>query len=97
MLIFQNHTFNFNKMISATLLLIGKILLMLLIIGGMVMILLGIGHLFHTDDLNTSEDDLTLKDEVESSEEVVGEKSVFFNFIVRRTENNENPKQDNPS
>lgn len=74
-------------MISATLLLIGKILLMLLIIGGMVMILLGIGHIFNTDDLNTSEDDLRLRDEVENSEDVVGEKSVFYNFIVRHTEN----------
>lgn len=70
-------------MISATFLLIGKILLMLLIIGGMVMILMGIGHLFHNDDLNTSDDDLKLRDEVEHSENVVGEKSVFYNFLVR--------------
>ena len=56
---------------------------MLLIIGGMVMILMGIGHLFHNDDLNTQEDDLLLRNEVEESEDVVGEKSVFFNFIYR--------------
>lgn len=71
-------------MISATALLIGKILLMLLIIGGMVIILLGIGHLFHTDDLNTTEEDLQLRNEIENSEDVVGEKSVFYNFIVKR-------------
>lgn len=73
-------------MISASLLLIGKILLMLLIIGGMVMVLMGIGHLFHTDNLNTTEDDCMLKDEVENSEDVVGERSVFYDFIVRRSE-----------
>lgn len=73
-------------MISATALLIGKILLMLLIIGGMVMVLLSIGHLFHNDDLNTSEDDLLLKDEVDHSEDVVGEKSVFYNFLVKPRE-----------
>lgn len=73
-------------MISATLLLVGKIVLMLLIIGAMVMILMGIGHLFHNDDLNTSEDDLMLRDELESSEDVVGEKSVFYNFIVKHDE-----------
>ena len=73
-------------MISASLLLIGKILLMLLIIGGMVMVLMGIGHLFHTDNLNTTEDDSILKEEVENSEDVVGERSVFYDFIVRRSE-----------
>lgn len=69
-------------MISATFLLIGKIVLMLLIIGGMVMILMSISHLFHHDDLNTSDDDLKLKDEVENKDEVVGEKSVFYNFLI---------------
>ena len=73
-------------MISATLLLLGKILLMLLIIGAMVMVLMGIGHLFHNDDLNSLEDDLLLKDEVEHEKNVVGEKSVFYNFLVRPTE-----------
>lgn len=77
-------------MITATALLIGKILLMLLIIGGMVMILMGIGHLFHTDDLNTTEDDLLLKNEVDTTEDVVGEKSVFYNFLVKA----EKPKKD---
>lgn len=61
---------------------------MLLIIGGMVVILLSIGHLFHNDDLNTSEDDLLLRDEVENSKDVVSEKSVFYNFIVKHTEEN---------
>lgn len=73
-------------MISASLLLIGKVLLMLLIIGGMVMVLLGIGHLFHNDDLNSTEDDMRLKDQVDNYEDVVGEKSVFYNFIVRHPE-----------
>ena len=82
-------------MISATLLLLGKILLMLLIIGGMVMILMGIGHLFHNDDLNTSEDDLMLRDEVENSEDVVGEKSVFYNFIVKHAENEKEDRSKN--
>lgn len=61
---------------------------MLLIIGGMVVILLSIGHLFHNDDLNTSEDDLLLRDEVENRKDVVSEKSVFYNFIVKHTEEN---------
>lgn len=71
-------------MITATALLIGKIVLMMLIIGAMVIILLGIGHLFHNDDLNTSDDDLRLRDEIEHRENVVGEKSVFYNFLVNR-------------
>lgn len=70
-------------MISATFLFIGKIILMLLIIGGMVMILMSIGHIFHADDLNTSDDDLRLRDEVEKEKNVVGEKSVFYNFLVK--------------
>lgn len=83
-------------MISATALLIGKILLMMLIIGGMVMVLMGIGHLFHTDDLNSKEDDLLLRDEVDNKEDVVGQKSVFYNFLVKqpekdRPDNNQNP------
>ena len=78
-------------MISASAILIGKILLMMLIIGGMVMILMGIGHLFHTDDLNSSEDDLRLRDEVDHNEDVVGEKSVFYNFLVK----NDKDKRDN--
>lgn len=79
-------------MIAATLILIGKILLMLLIIGGMVMILLGIGHLFHNDDLNTKEDDLMLRNEVEHQEDVVGEKSVFYNFIMKHAEKEDENK-----
>lgn len=74
-------------MITATAILIGKILLMLLIIGGMVMILLSVGHLFHNDDLNSREDDLMLRDEVENKEDVVGTKSVFYNFLVNKEEN----------
>lgn len=70
-------------MINATILLIGKILLMMLIIGGMVMILMSIGHLFRHDDLNTSDDDLRLRDEIDNEENVVGEKSVFYNFLVK--------------
>lgn len=76
-------------MITATAILIGKIVLMILLIGAMVMILLGIGHLFHNDDLNTREDDLTLRDELDSSEDVVGKKSVFYNFLVKA----EKPKE----
>ena len=82
-------------MITATLILIGKILLMLVIIGGMIMVLMGIGHLFHNDDLNTSEDDLLLKDEVESSENVVGEKSVFYNFIMRPSNQDHDKRENN--
>lgn len=74
-------------MITATALLVGKILLMVLLIGGMVMILLSIGHLFHNDDLNTLEDDMRLRQEIDKSEEVVGEKSVFYNFLVKTEEN----------
>ena len=75
-------------MIIATAILIGKIILMLLLIGAMVMILLGIGHLFHNDDLNTSDDDILLRDEIDEKEEVVGRKSVFYNFLVK----NEKPE-----
>lgn len=71
------------NMISATALFIGKLILMLLIIGGMVVILMGIGHLFHVDDLNSAEDDLRLKDDLEKKETVVSDKSVFYNFLVR--------------
>lgn len=70
-------------MISATAILIGKIVLMGLIIGAMVGILLGISHIFRNDDLNTIEDDLRLRDEVENEENVVGEKSAFYNFLVK--------------
>ena len=70
-------------MITTTAILIGKIALMMLIIGAMVMILMGIGHIFHNDDLNTSEDDVLLRNEVDNSEDVVGEKSVFYNFLVK--------------
>lgn len=85
-------------MIGATALFIGKILLMILIIGAMVVILLGIGYLFHTDDFNTSDDDLILKDEVEHEENVVGEKSVFYNFLVRseKPEKNKNNTENEP-
>ena len=76
-------------MITATALLIGKILLMMLIIGAMVVILLGIGHLFHNDDLNTSDDDLRLRQEIDEHEEVVGEKSVFYNFLVKTNKERE--------
>lgn len=68
---------------------------MLLIIGGMVVILMGIGHLFRNDDLNTSDDDLRLKDEVEKEQDVIGEKSVFYNFLVR-SEKERNPRKRNP-
>ncbi|MCH5217135.1 MAG: hypothetical protein J1F07_01055 [Muribaculaceae bacterium] len=82
-------------MITTTALFIGKLLLMLLIIGGMVMVLMGIGHLFHTDDLNTSDDDLRLRDEVDNEENVVGEKSVFYNFLVtRRDEDRQKDRTD---
>ena len=70
-------------MITATAIFIGKIVLMILLIGAMVIILLGIGHLFHNDDLNTSDDDILLRDEIDEKEDVVGKKSVFYNFLVR--------------
>lgn len=82
-------------MISATVILIGKALLILLILGAMVMILMGIGHLFHIDDLNTSSDDLMLRDEVENSEDVVGSKSVFYNFITRKVNDDEKETRNN--
>lgn len=74
-------------MISTAFILIGKILLMFLIIGGMIMILMGIGHLFRNDDLNTSEDDIQLRNDVEKGEDVVSEKSVFYNFLVKEQKN----------
>ena len=69
-------------MITASFILIGKIILLIVIIGAMVMILLGITHLFHNDDLNSKEEDLILRDELEKSEDVVSEKSVFYNFLI---------------
>lgn len=80
-------------MITATAILIGKIVLLVLIIGAMVMILLGIGHIFHTDDLNTSEEDLLLRNEIDNREEVVGKKSVFYNFLVKAEKQEEKNKK----
>ena len=60
---------------------------MLLIIGAMVVILLGIGYLLHTDELNSSEDDRMLQDDLNKKEDVVSEKSVFYNFLVRSEKN----------
>lgn len=51
------------------------------------MILMGIGHLFRNDDLNTSEDDIQLRNDVEKGEDVVSEKSVFYNFLVKEQKN----------
>lgn len=79
-------------MISATALLIGKIVLVVLILGGMIMILLGISHIFHRDDLNTEEDDLQLKEDLENKENVVSEKSVFYNFLVK-SEKGKHPEE----
>lgn len=75
-------------MISATLIFLGKVILMLLIIGAMIMILMGIGHLFRIDDLNSKEDDLKLKDDLDKDETVVSEKSVFYNFLVHHEKGN---------
>ena len=79
-------------MITATAIFIGKILVMMLLIGAMVVILMGIGHIFHHDDLNTSDDDLMLKSDLDNKEDVVSEKSVFYNFLVR----SEKPKNRKP-
>lgn len=57
------------------------------------MILMGIGHLFHNDDLNSNEDDLLLRDDVENREDVVSNKSVFYNFLVKPDKGNKPPKQ----
>lgn len=72
-------------MITATTILIGKILVMIILVGAMIMLLLGIGHLFKNDDLNTKEDDLKLKNDVDENENVISEKSVFYNFLVKVT------------
>lgn len=73
-------------MITSVFIIIGKILLMFILLGGMIMVLLSIGHLFHNDDLNSFEDDHQLRDDVENSREVVSNKSVFYNFLVRDIE-----------
>lgn len=49
----------------------------------MVLLLFGIGHIFHSDDLNTVDDDRALKDELKKKENVIGEKSIFSNFLVK--------------
>lgn len=69
-------------MISASFIVVGKIIIGLIMIGAMVMILMSIGHLFHNDDFNTLDDDKALREDVEKKEDVVSEKSVFFNFLV---------------
>lgn len=65
--------------------LIGKILLVLVILGAMVFILLGISHIFKNDDLNTTEDDDLLRKDIEEDENVISNKSVFYNFLVKTT------------
>lgn len=72
-------------MITGTAILIGKILLMVILLGAMIFILLGIGHLFHHDDMNTLEETDLLKHDVEEKENVISEKSVFYNFLVKVT------------
>ena len=64
---------------------------MILLIGAMVVILLGISHIFHNDDMNTLEDTNILKHDVEDKENVISEKSVFYNFLVNSDKN----KKDN--
>lgn len=76
-------------MISASFIVVGKVIIGLVMIGAMVMILMSIGHLFHHDDLNTFDDDNALREDVEKKENVVSEKSVFFNFLV----DNDNSKK----
>lgn len=78
-------------MITSTFLFIGKIVLILLLIGGMVMILMSIGHIFHTDDLNSTEDDLRLREDIDNSEDVMSEKSVFFNFLPSQDRDEKSP------
>lgn len=75
-------------MITATAILLGKIIVMILLIGAMVIVLLGIGHLFHHDDLNTTEDTDMLKHDVDRKENVISEKSVFYNFLIKEREDN---------
>lgn len=79
-------------MIAATVTLIGKFLLILVLLGGVVVTLLAIGHLLHTDDLNTLEDDKKLKEEVDNEETVVGDKSVFYRFLVKDNREEEKNK-----
>ena len=72
-------------MIIATAILIGKIIVIFLLIGAMIVLLLGIGHLFHNEDFNSVDDDNILKQDVEEKENVISEKSVFYNFLVKVT------------
>ena len=78
-------------MISATFIVIGKILLMMIIIAAMIVILMSIGHLLHNDDLNTADDDRILKEELDKKENVVSEKSVFYNFLVKAERERKKP------
>lgn len=80
-------------MITATAIFIGKLILMVILIGAMVVVLLGIGHLFHNDDLNTVDDDNILKRDVDEDENVISEKSVFYNFLIKGEKSNKDNKR----
>lgn len=65
---------------------VAKILIMVVILCAMIFILLGIGQLLSHDDDNYSDSDVsTLKNEVKKNENVISEKSVFNNFLVKNS------------
>lgn len=80
-------------MITGTVILIGKILAMLLLVGAMVIVLLGIGHIFHTDDLRSVDDTNILRHDVDENEEVISNNSVFYNFLVKTNKKKDEPKK----
>lgn len=72
-------------MITATSILIGKILILMLLIGAMVVLLLGINCLFHNDDSKTLDETELLRNDVDEGDEVISDRSVFYNFLVKAT------------
>ena len=68
---------------SAILLSILKITIMIVILGAMVIILLGIGQLLSHDDNYSESDVSSMKKDLKNKQEVIGEKSVFNNFLMR--------------
>lgn len=70
-------------MISATALLVIKTILMIVILSAMALLLFGVGHIFDNDDLNSMEDDKKLRRDLKEKENVISNKSIFSNFLVR--------------
>ena len=70
-------------MTAAILFSVFKIFIMIVILCAMILILMGIGQLLHSDEICSDEDVSSLKKELKEKENVIGENSVFNNFLVK--------------